>query len=74
MRARKWVVGLLLDWALHGFHLLMLVCGVENGHANQDLQLACKARRRCGIAVQPENIIPHLAKLCHNSPVYLRGC
>lgn len=49
----------------------MLSGGVENGHAYQDLQLSCEVKRRCGIAAKPEKIVPDLAKLCHNSPVYL---
>lgn len=47
--------------------------GVENGRAYQDLLLACEVRRRCGIVARPENTSPDLAKLCHNSPVYLHG-
>lgn len=47
--------------------------GVENGHAYQDLLLACEVRRRCGTAAQPESTIPDLAKLYHNSPRYLHG-
>lgn len=47
--------------------------GVENGHAYQDLLLACEVRKRCGTAPQPEKITLDLAKLYHNSPVYLHG-
>ena len=49
----------------------MLACGVENEHAYQDLQLSCEVRQCCGIAAKPEKIVPGLAKLCHNFPVYL---
>ena len=45
--------------------------GVANEHACQDLPLACEVKRHCEIAAQPGSTTPDLAKLCHNSLVYL---